>query len=392
MSALSPSTESLLRCKYFDAGSCRSCSQLGTLEGQQGKQKFDRLRDLMLGTFGAQVKVTALFQPRQLYPSRAKAKLAVTGTLAEPVLGLVDAHGRGQDLLDCALTLPVLNRIARTLRALIQEAKLTPYDIQTRRGELKYLLLSTNQAQSEVMLRFVVRSTEAVPRIKKRLTDLQQVHPELRVCSVNIQPKPAAILEGPQEIFLTEQGCIHESYASAKVLFAPQTFMQVTPEVASALYAAASDMLGSALYASALDLFCGVGGFSFSLRERVAQLVGVELSPAAIACAQAVTALNSFPAASFVAADALQYLRSQPAQKFELIVTNPPRRGLGREIVAELQRLEPKTILYSSCNPETLVADLRQLGSGYLLHECRPFDMFPLTDHLEVLARIERRG
>lgn len=170
---------------------------------------------------------------------------------------------------ECALTLPVLNRLAKFLVGFIQEERSCLMIFRHARGSLRFAAKSVIHAESELMLRFVLRSTEVLARIKKRLPALQAAFPELCVCSVNIQPQAAALLEGPEEILLTAQGCISESYQTCKVVFAPQTFMQVTPQVASALYAAVPAMLAEQRYRTALDLFCGVGGFSFSLRAHV---------------------------------------------------------------------------------------------------------------------------
>jgi 23S rRNA (uracil747-C5)-methyltransferase len=248
-----------------------------------------------------------------------------------------------------------------------------------------------NRAESQGILRFVLRSTEAVPRIKKLLDRLRSQHHWLTVVSCNIQPLHAAIPEGPQEIVLSEESSIEESFNQVPLLFSPQSFMQVTPEIAERLYGRAGLFTGeSCRDASVLDLFCGVGGFSFSIAPHVKRVVGVELSESAIKSATLTAQRLGHTHTEFHTANVDDYIQSTKVGEPNLIVANPPRRGLSPIVKQRILALSPSYFLYSSCNPETFARDAAEISQGYVLDIVAPFDMFPLTEHCEVLGIFKR--
>lgn len=352
--------------------------------------KYNNLQ-LQFSSFAPPV-VSPLWIPETIFPSRTKAKLAVSGTAEEPIIGLIDETLNGKELLDCPLHLPIISRLSYVLKQLITKYRLTPYSIPERRGELKSLIINSTADQSQVSLRFVLRSTEAVPRIKKAVKDLLALFPELKVVSVNLQPIPHAILEGEKEIPITENQLIWESYEDLSLAVAPQCFTQVTHQTAKALYRHVAGIFSQRKYVNILDLYCGIGCFSLYISDFVTTCLGIELSSSAIACAKLSATRNAKSNLNFIAADAEKFLTSNLSEKFDAVICNPPRRGLSKAIVEQLCLMKPDCIIYSSCNPETLFRDLSLFAKDYSLKQISPFDMFPLTPHLEVVAELEARG
>jgi 23S rRNA (uracil747-C5)-methyltransferase len=221
---------------------------------------------------------------------------------------------------------------------------------------------------------------------------MQTRHPWANVISCNIQPLPAAVLEGPDEVLLTPQRFMRERYGPVTLLCAPQSFIQVTHEVAAQLYQAAAQHVQENQFSSALDLFCGIGGFSYAVAPYVQNITGVELSTAAIESARAAATFNGPAQPLFFAADADTFNLAEVTPQPELVIVNPPRRGLSSDILQRLMQLAPRSILYSSCNPATFARDVRILldSGGYTLDAAQPFDMFPLTHHCEVLGTLSR--
>src|SRR5690606_18057339 len=159
-----------------------------------------------------------------------------------------------------------------------------------------------------------------------------------------------------------------------------QSFFQTNPYIAGKLYQSAKEWLHG-LGGRLLDLFCGVGGFAAHLVDETREVVGVELSATAVSAAK-----HAIKNATFVAADAWEYVKQ--VEPFDIVVVNPPRRGLGGQVCQRLRELAPHTILYSSCNPLTLKKDVEELG--YQIEKIKAFEMFPLTEHWEVLALLTR--
>jgi len=314
--------------------------------------------------------------------------MSVTGSLEQPCIGILDSELNGRELLDCPLHLPIINTALHRIKLLIPEFKLTPYNIDSRSGELKSLILKSSSDGRSLLVRFVLRSTEAVPRIKKAAAKLIESVPGVISVSANIQPIPHAILEGETETLLHGSGMLWEQYGDLELAFAPQSFSQVTPETATALYDYVEGLIAAARPEEVLDLYCGVGGFSLKAARHSGHVIGVEISPQAIECARAGARRNGADNVEFISMPAEEFL-SGPARKPSLIITNPPRRGLGSDVIAGLSRLNPEVIVYSSCNVQTLLRDLNEMKS-YRVISIAPFEMFPFTEHLEVVALLQR--
>jgi len=411
-------------CAYFDTGACHSCTTIAMPISLQRATKFERAR--------AAVSVAERERPAAWLPLfgggetdfRNKAKMVVGGTVDAPTLGILDRELRGVDLRECRILLPGLREVQPALAAFIALARLVPYDVGARRGELKHVI-TTESPDGELMVRFVLRSTEALPRLRKHLPVLLREAPRIRVVTANIHPTHAAVLEGAEEIVLTEEAALPMRVNDLELRLPPRSFFQTNTEVAAALYRQARDWADRTLGASPrialasagetrepgarlpltpashrdrkriVDLYCGVGGFGLSLAGEGREIIGVEASEDAIEAARA-TAQSNRIEATFEAGDAREWLPAPEEAAGgktaapDLVIVNPPRRGLGAELSTTLERSGVPALLYSSCNPETLARDLALMPS-YRAVEARCFDMFPQTEHLEVMVLLERR-
>lgn len=414
-------------CQLHDASLCRSCPNLDLPLAQQLQLKQSAVQ----ATLAGQVEMRAWLEPFASAPShfRNKAKLAVSGTTHAPVLGLVDRFDNGTDLTSCPLHVNEIKAALAPLTRAITRMGLQPYSIVKRHGELKHVLV-TASANGQLMVRFVLRSTAQLPAIRKGAPRLQNELPGLRVLSVNIQPRPAAILEGEREIILSQDSTldmplylpelgadgvvVNNKKSVLPLVLPPQSFFQTNSDVAAGLYAQARawarDYAGGQAGVltgesgaggahpdatqssqSIWDLYCGVGGFALALAQPGAQVLGVEVSAPAIDGARAAAAqlgLTS-PQVRFEAGDASVLDASGQVyghDKPDLLVVNPPRRGIG-ELAASIEGSGIKRVLYSSCNPASLAKDL-EVMSSYRVRRARLFDMFPYTNHAEVLVEL----
>ena len=247
------------------------------------------------------------------------------------------------------------------------------------------------------MLRFVLRSEAKLPLIQRELAGLRQKLPQLAVISVNIQPQNAAILEGEKEIFLTEQNTLPETFNGIPLFIRPQGFFQTNPSVAEGLYGTAQQWIKDLPIRQLWDLFCGVGGFGLHCLQALQQqnqqktihLTGIEISASAIAAAtQSAEELGLHEQVNFQSLDAANFALNQ-ADKPDLVIVNPPRRGIGKSLAEYLNEMQPHFILYSSCNAETMGKDLQSL-THYHMEKIQLFDMFPHTSHYEVLVLLKR--
>lgn len=372
-----------MQCSYFDAGACRSCGLMGVPHQQQVADKERHCRDL-LARHPDLRWLPPFAGPGSGY--RNKAKMVVGGTVDAPTLGILDAEGHGVDLRACGICSPGLRAVLPVLASFVTRAALTPYDVATRTGELKHLLV-TESATGELMLRFVLRSQEPVTRIRKHLPALLGEQPQLRVVSVNLQPAHAAVLEGEREILLSDASTLPMLVDGLVLHLPPQSFFQTNTAVAAALYAQVGGWVDEVSPASVWDLYCGVGGFALRCAAPGRSVLGVETSAEAVAGAR-LSAEQAGAAVTFVAGDATDYAttaRDVP----DLVIVNPPRRGIGERLSRWLEHSSAHHVVYSSCNAVTLARDLAAMPS-LRPRQARVLDMFPQTSHYEVAVLLER--
>ena len=407
MSVTAPQAPS---CILHDAGTCRSCPHLSVPLPDQLDVKQSRVSSLLAEHVPADLwRPPAPSAPERF---RNKAKMAVAGTTARPTLGILDGAGHGVDLRSCPLHVPAIEAALPVLADLITDLGLRPYDVPARRGDLKHVLV-TASPDDDLMVRFVLRSRRHLERLHAALPDLRRSLPQLAVVSVNIQGVHQAVIEGPEEIVLTEEDRLlmrlslpspeHGGRAGRRAdgvelpLYLPtRSFFQTNTAVAEALYATARDWAEEAEPARVWDLFCGVGGFALALAAPGRQVLGVEVSASAIEGARAAAdlmgldpALVRFEAGDARVLDPAAGDRAGGAQRPDLLVVNPPRRGIGQQLATRIEASGVERVLYSSCNPRTLAADLAHLPSMRVVRSCL-FDMFPHTEHAEVLVELVR--
>jgi len=374
-----------MQCALYDAGRCRSCQWIEQPVAEQLSAKMSDLRSLLdglaVGEWCAPVS-----GPEQGF--RNKAKMVVSGSVEKPLLGMLHRDGTPEDLTDCPLYPDSFAPVFAALKPFIARAGLTPYNVARKRGELKYLLLTESQRDGGMMLRFVLRSESKLAQLRAALPWLQAQLPQLKVITANIQPVHMAIMEGEQEIFFTEQQALAENFNDVPLWIRPQSFFQTNPTVASSLYATARDWVRALPVSHMWDLFCGVGGFGLHCATPEMTLTGIEIAPEAIACAKQSAAELGLTRLQFQALDSTQFATAQ-GDVPQLVLVNPPRRGIGKPLCDYLSQMAPQFIIYSSCNAQTMAKDFTHL-SGYRVERVQLFDMFPHTAHYEVLTLLVR--
>ncbi|GGW59180.1 23S rRNA (uracil(747)-C(5))-methyltransferase RlmC [Alishewanella tabrizica] len=386
-------------CAHYAADRCRSCQWLDKPYASQLALKQQQLITLL-----------AAHQPFEALPAvasreqafRYKAKMVVLGSYEDPVLGIVNPQGDAVDLADCPLYPASFANAFTVIKRFIQLAALVPYQVAKREGELKFILLNESWHTGRLMLRFVLRSKNHIAVIQKHLPTLRAQLPALDVVSINLQPQHAAVLEGTEEWILTPETRLRERLNHVPLYLTPQSFFQTNPEIAASLYATAMQwaeqlQAQGAKLQRIWDLFCGVGGFGLHLSSALQrqtgeepELIGIEIAPAAIASAQQAAQDLGLRRVSFQALDSATFAMAAKDAP-DLLMVNPPRRGLGAQLCQDITRLAPRWIFYSSCNPQTLARDLVDLPD-YQLHKVQLFDLFAHSSHAEVLLLLERKA
>lgn len=378
-------------CTYFLQSQCRSCNLLEKSYEETLKIKEKDLRNLFPQSEAVMKPTIGL--KHDASGSRIKAKFAVFNQNNELTFGLYHSDATSQELEHCPLHAEGINVLLPGIRSILKKYKIIPYDLKSKKGELKYLLISKSGEgiDCQFLLRFVLRSKESLDRLKKASHEIRELFPLVSVVTANIQPVHQAILEGDEEIVLTENLSIIHHFDEFKLALGARSFFQVTPEIARELYNAVSDSLKADLPQSLLDLYCGVGAFSFYASRHCLNVSGVEISKEAIECARRSLGLNNNKNnIDFYAMDVEDFLKNHP-KKVEALVVNPPRRGLNPAIIKMIGEMAPEFIYYSSCNARTLAFDFRQLEDSYQIKSLQIFDMFPFSSHYETLLCLVKK-
>jgi 23S rRNA (uracil747-C5)-methyltransferase len=323
---------------------------------------------------------------------RNKAKMVVLGAAHAPVLGIetkVDGQVIPVSLVKCSLYPQDTRELLAYLESWIRTSGISPYNKIKKKGDLKFILLTRSEYSGEFMLRFVIRQREGMARIEENLPVLLADFPAIKVVSVNVQPVHMARLEGDEEIFLTQREYINEQVNDVPMVIRPKSFFQTNPRVAAKLYATAREWVREIQPEKMWDLFCGVGGFALHCASPETAVTGIEIEPEAIDSAKRSAQAMGITNLDFSALDTAQFSLTQMSAP-ALVLVNPPRRGLGETLVNQLVTLAPKHILYSSCNPTSLLADMRCMPD-YQPVKLQWFDMFPHTEHVEVMVLLEQK-
>lgn len=373
-------------CHYFSAGMCRSCPLLDAPPGARLTSKIETLTTTLKRSNVHPLVLKDAVTLTSPWRTRHKVKMSISGSVAAPVIGITRQDQSSQELVECPLSTDLIRDLLQHLSGVITNHSLIPYDIGARTGELKHVIITTTSCHDQGIVRFVLRSRDALPRVRAAAKELTERFPWIKVISCNIQPIPAAILEGNEELLITENSLIREEFKELSLYFAPQSFMQVTPTIAQQLYTRASQIVSGLAPRRLLDLFCGVGGFSLSAAPYCHEVLGVEVSAQAIECAKRSADELGLTHVHFQATDVEGFIRENRDYSPDTIILNPPRRGLSSDVIRYLTQTRPEQIIYSSCNPETFARDAQSLSTTYTLQELTPFDMFPMTRHWEVLG------
>jgi 23S rRNA (uracil747-C5)-methyltransferase len=374
-------------CTYFNQGICSSCGQIKLPYAEQLNVKVEKL-----------TKLLSFFEPYEMLSPvgstttgfRNKAKFSITGSVEFPIIGLTGEEelDQGREIKDCPLHHPEINKLAHGLASFIQLANLRPYQIKNREGELKGAIIYFSPETQQMYLRLVLRSKESLDRIRKHSSTLLNQFPQIKCLSANIQAVPHAILEGEDEIFFTQNNFIEHKIGEAVMALHPQGFVQTNQEMAEKLYFTAASWVKDLSPNSFTELFSGQGAFSFFIQKYVKVALGVEINPEAVKRANQTAKEMNWNHLSFIAEDAGKITNVILKFNPEVILVNPPRRGLGSAIEL-IKEVKSKYFIYSSCNAETLAQDLSALKDYFTVTKVQIFDMFPHTEHFETLVLLE---
>jgi 23S rRNA (uracil1939-C5)-methyltransferase len=373
---------------------CQGCSLMSMSYADQLQFKRDKVRAALSAYPPLKnIEVAPVRAADAPLGYRTSAKLTLARRRGRILIGL---YRRGShevvDIGNCPLHHPLINRIIDVVRDEIARQDIYLYNPVTRRGLLRYLLIKVSPANGKAMVTFVTAQREY-----KRITALAKwvarKVPEIVSIQQNVNASAGNVILGRETLRMIGQPDLFDQVGDIRLRISPTSFFQVNHEQAARIYNLIRQWAGLRNNEYALDLYCGIGGIALHLAQDAGQVVGIEMVEEAVRNAQQNAAMNNLTNCRFLAGDASELLQdlitTLPA--LAAAVLNPPRSGCDSEVLQAVIRLQPRTLIYVSCNPETLARDLAELyRMGYRTAEIRPVDMFPQTAHVESVARLVR--
>ena len=376
------------------AKNCGGCPMLGMDYAAQLKQKEETVKNL-LGRFGPVEHIRGMETP---YHYRNKViSTFTTGWGGKLTSGIYAANShKVLPVESCLLQDEVLDKTMLAVRAAASACHYQPFNEDKGTGLLRHCLLRRGVMTGQVMV-VLVTAQPVLPGAKNFVRYLLE-EAETRGVPVttvvqNYNPRQTSVVLGEAEKVLYGKGFILDTLCGKTYALSPRSFYQVNPVQTAVLYGLAVDAARLTGKETVLDAYCGIGTIGLTASGKAKQVVGVELNRDAVRDAIGNAKHNGVKNARFFAADATAWIQeaAEAGQRADVIFMDPPREGSTPRFLESVARMAPKRVIYVSCNPETMARDLALLTrKGYRAEGFTPVDMFPHSEHIEVVAALSR--
>ena len=220
-------------------------------------------------------------------------------------------------------------------------------------------------------------------------------HSEITTIVQNVNNKRTSLVLGNETRVLYGDGYIEDELMGKRFRISPKAFYQVNPTQTAVLYGKALEFANLSGSETVIDAYCGTGTIGILASDKAKRVIGVELNADAVKDAKVNAKLNDVNNIEFYEDDAGKFMTNLAVtgETVDLVIMDPPRAGASLEFLRSLITLSPEKVVYISCNPETLARDLSFLTrKGYKVRKIQPVDMFPHTEHIEVVCYVSRKN
>ena len=290
------------------------------------------------------------------------------------------------DMDECLIQHELINKSVQCMKRLIGEFG----NVEV----FRHLLVKVGFSTGEVMVVFIVRE-KRVKELSLMAEQLVAEVPEVKSVILNLNQRCDNVILGEEEVLLYGERVIHDVLDGLSFEISSKSFYQINPAQTVKLYQKAVAFAGLSKDDRVVDLYCGIGTITQFMARKAAHVQGVEVVAAAIEDAKRNAARNGIVNVDFVCADAGEYAERIAAEgkRVDVVCVDPPRKGCDQKTLDAILTIDPKRIVYVSCDPSTLARDLRFLSEhGYGVEKVQPVDMFPWTYHIEVVIMMMYYG
>ena len=321
------------------------------------------------------------------YRNKAQYPVGLDKT-GEPVVGVFAK--RTHEIIqmkECFIQNPISEKIAFAIYKFIKAKKIPVYDEKNQTGLLRHIVIKVGIRTHEIMCILVINGMK-IP-YENELVDLLVKEYNVKTVVKNINTKNTNVILGFENIVLHGDGYIYDILGDFTFKISPMSFYQTNPVQTEALYNIAIEQANLSKDDIIYDLYCGIGTIGIFASKFVKKVYGIEIVNQAIQDAKENAKLNNIQNIEFVCGDVEKVFENVMKEKSDfpdVVFVDPPRRGLDKNTIDNILAVKPKKVVYISCNPASLVRDLKLMEEKYQIKEIKPVDMFPFTSHVECCA------
>ena len=275
----------------------------------------------------------------------------------------------------------------------VNQFRISVYDEVAHKGLLRHIYVRRGAVSGQILVCLAVNG-RSLPHTPELIARLQRI-PGFTTLVLSVNTKKGNAVLGDEFITLCGPGYIEDTLCGLNFRLSPRSFYQVNHGQAERLYRAAIEQAGITKDDTVLDLYCGVGTITLAMAGAAGKVIGVEVIPQAVEDARDNARRNSIENAEFFCGDAGQAALELEKQgvRADVVVVDPPRKGLNADTIEALHRFSPRRIVYVSCDPATLARDVALLKErGYRVKNALACDLFPRCSHIESVVTLVKNS
>lgn len=379
------------KCKTYQR--CGGCSLRHVQYEETLKMKQNSVQSLLNKTLKDKVEVQSILGMENPYYYRNKAQYPIgIGKNGEPVMGVF--ANRTHEIIpihNCFIQNQKTEEIAKFIFDYIVRNKISVYNEKIGKGLIRHIVTKIGRKTNQIMCILVINGRN-IPKEQELITEIINYFPEVKTVVKNINMKNTNVILGQENVNLYGDGYIEDKLGDYTFKISPLSFYQVNPIQAEQLYQMGVEMAEISKKDVVFDLYCGIGSISLFMSQYAKKVYGIEIVKEAVEMAKQNAQLNQIDNVQFIAGDVEEVLDDLIHKDHvipDIVMVDPPRKGLDNKTIENLLMIRPKRVVYISCNPATLVRDLHKLEDLYEIKGIRLVDMFPFTSHVECVAVLQ---
>ncbi|PMB94601.1 23S rRNA (uracil(1939)-C(5))-methyltransferase RlmD [Staphylococcus sp. UMB0328] len=310
-----------------------------------------------------------------------------------PIMGFY--RQRSHDIIDmdsCLIQDQQHQQVMNDVKQLISDLNISIYNEKTKKGLLRHLVVRTGHYTNQLMI-ILVTNGKAFKQAESMVDALVRKYPNITSIKQNINDAHSNVIMGRHSMTIYGEEEIEDQLSEITFNISDQSFYQINSHQTEKLYQQALDYAQLTGNEIVLDTYCGIGTIGLYMASNAKHVYGVEVVSSAIKDANRNATINQLENTTFVCGKAEEVILKWKAEGIrpDVVMVDPPRKGCDETFLETLLELNPKRIVYISCNPSTQQRDAHILNHQYDLKEITPVDMFPQTTHIETVALFERK-